>query len=51
VQDVTAATDPLTERLDLARIKPAKSHITVKFISLVWTPYWRQDERLRPAWE
>jgi hypothetical protein len=52
VQDVTAATDPLTERLDIARIKPVKSNIAVKLVGLAWTPYWRHDDgRLQPGWE
>ena len=52
VQDVAAATDPLTERFDKTRIKPTKSNIAVKLVGLLWTPYWRhEDGRRLPAWE
>jgi hypothetical protein len=52
VQNVTAAIDPLVERLDTARIKPTKSNIAVKLFGLAWIPYWRyEDGRLLPAWE
>jgi hypothetical protein len=51
-QDVSAATDPLTERFEVVRIKPIKSNIAVKLVSLAWTPHWRhEDGRLLPAWE
>jgi TATA-binding protein-associated factor Taf7 len=51
-QDMTAATDPLTERFEVIRIKPTKSNIAVKVVSLAWTPYWRHgDGRLLAAWE
>jgi hypothetical protein len=51
-QDVSAATDPLTERFEVVRIKPTKSNITVKLVSLAWTPHWRhEDGRLLPAWQ
>jgi hypothetical protein len=51
-QDMTGATDPLTERFEVIRIKPTKSNIAVKVVSLAWTPYWRHgDGRLLAAWE
>jgi hypothetical protein len=36
-----AATDPLTERLDLVSLKPSKSNIVVKLVALTWVPSWR----------
>ncbi len=36
-----AATDPLTERLDLVSLKPSKSNIVVKLVALTWVPNWR----------
>lgn len=51
-QDMTAATDPLTERFEVVRLKPTKSNIVVKLVSLAWTPYWRhEDGRLLPAYD
>jgi hypothetical protein len=49
---LAAATDPLTEQLKIVTLKPAKSHITVKLITLAWTPYWqRENETPVPAWQ
>jgi len=43
--------DPQTEVLEKLIIKPKKADINVQFVSLVWAPYW-QDEQgtLTPAW-
>jgi hypothetical protein len=43
--------DPLTEKLELLTIKPAKARIAVKLVALAWTPHWRAAEAaLVPAW-
>ena len=48
---LAAATDPLNEKLETISIKPAKSNIAVKLVTLAWTPHWRDAEgRLTPAW-
>lgn len=48
---LTAATDPLTERLDLISLKPSKSNIAVKLVALAWVPHWRSaDGASVPAW-
>jgi len=39
--------DAQTEELGKVSLKPAKTNIAVKFISLVWAPY--SDDK--PAWE
>lgn len=43
--------DPSSEMLETISIKPAKSDIVVQLVSLVWVPYW-QDEQGNsiPAW-
>jgi hypothetical protein len=41
------AYDPQTEELGKVSLKPTKTNIAVKFISLVWAPY--SDDK--PAWE
>jgi len=48
---LTAATDPLNEKLETISVKPTKSNIAVKLVALAWTPHW-QDEKgtLSPAW-
>ncbi len=44
--------DPMTEELETILIKPKKSDITVRLLSLVWTPYWKDDfGNITPAWE
>jgi len=48
---LAAATDPLNEKLETISIKPTKSNIAVKLVTLAWTPHWRDAEgRLTPAW-
>jgi len=41
---LTASIDPLTEELTPVIVKPKKTDITVPLVSLVWMPYW-QDEQ------
>ena len=49
---LAAATDPLTEKLDIVALKPAKSNISVKLVTLAWTPYWQGGgNALVPAWQ
>jgi uncharacterized protein YdgA (DUF945 family) len=48
---LAAATDPLNEKLETISIKPTKSNIAVKLVTLAWTPHWRaQDGTVIPAW-
>ena len=48
---LAAATDPLNEKLETISIKPAKSNIVVKLVTLAWTPHWRDATGgLTPAW-
>ena len=49
---LAAKMDPLTETLDTITIKPNKSNITVKLVTLTWTPHWKdQSGKLTQAWE
>ena len=49
---LAAATDPLTEKLETVVLKPAKSNISVKLVTLAWTPYWQGSGiPPTPAWE
>ncbi len=48
---LASATDPLTEKLETISIKPTKTNIAVKLVTLAWTPYWRDQKGvLTPAW-
>ena len=48
---LAAASDPLQEKLQPVSLKPAKADITVKLVTLAWTPHWRSsDGSLAPAW-
>jgi hypothetical protein len=51
--DVLAATtDPLNEKLETVSLKPSKSNIAVKLVSLAWTPYWLDEKGvLTPSWQ
>lgn len=47
---LAAATDPLSEKLETLSIKPTKANITIKILSLAWTPHWQDaDGVLTPA--
>jgi len=49
---LTAATDPLNEKLDTVSLKPTKANIAVKLVALAWTPHWRDGKGgLTPAWQ
>ncbi len=49
---LAAATDPLTEKLEAVALKPAKPNISVKLVTLAWTPYWQGNGiPPTPAWE
>ena len=48
---LAAAIDPLNEKLETISLKPTKSNITVKLVTLAWTPYWRDTKGTStPAW-
>jgi len=48
---LAAASDPLQEQLQPVSLKPAKADITVKLVTLAWTPHWRSsDGSMAPAW-
>ncbi len=48
---LAAATDPLNETLETIAIKPTKSNIAVKLVTLAWTPQWRDAKgAVTPAW-
>jgi len=43
--------DPQTEIFEILVIKPRKADINVKFVSLVWAPYWQDGQgTLSQAW-
>jgi hypothetical protein len=41
---LTEKIDPLTETLETISIKPKKTDILVQLVSLVWAPYWQDDQ-------
>ncbi|PYS70694.1 MAG: ATP-binding protein [Acidobacteria bacterium] len=44
--------DPTTEELGKVSLKPTKTNIAVKFLTLVWAPYWHDAQgNAKPAWE
>jgi hypothetical protein len=48
---LSATMDPLNEKLETISIKPTKSNIAVKLVTLAWTPHWRDAKgSLTPAW-
>ncbi len=48
---LAAATDPLNEKLETISIKPTKSNIVVKLVTLAWTPQWRDAQGMTTsAW-
>ena len=43
--------DPQTEELGKVSLKPTKANIAIKFLALVWAPYWQDGGDVKPAWE
>ncbi len=44
--------DPMTEELSKVSLKPTKTNISVKFLTLAWAPYWHDPQGgSNPAWE
>ncbi len=51
VEALAAAGDPLTEILETVALKPNKTNIAVKLVTLAWTPHWQDGKgNLTPAW-
>ncbi|MCS6288229.1 MAG: ATP-binding protein [Nitrospira sp.] len=49
---LAAATDPLTETLELLSLKPTTSNISIKLVALAWVPHWRDEAGTQtPAWQ
>jgi hypothetical protein len=43
--------DPQTEQLEKVSLKPKKTNITVKLLTFVWAPFWKNaDGKTTPAW-
>jgi hypothetical protein len=52
IEALTAATDPLTETLEPVTVRPRKSDISVRMVSLAWVPFWKDSQgSLTPAWK
>jgi hypothetical protein len=48
---LTAASDPLQEKLEVVCITPTKANITVRLVALAWVPHWQSaSNALTPAW-
>jgi hypothetical protein len=48
---IETAGDPQTETLESITVKPTKSNIGVKLLSLAWVPYWHDSQgSSSPAW-
>ncbi|MGH7217033.1 MAG: hypothetical protein ACREIG_07345 [Nitrospiraceae bacterium] len=49
---LAAATDPLNEKLESVSLKPTKANISVKLVTLAWTPHWRDEKGvLTQSWQ
>jgi hypothetical protein len=49
--ELTSRLDTLTEPLDTISIKPKKTNISVRLVTLAWAPHWQNAAgRLTPAW-
>ena len=49
---IQQSSDAQTETLETVNLKPTKSNISVKLLSLVWAPQWRDAQgQLTSAWE
>jgi len=49
--EITSRLDAHTEPLDTISIKPKKSNISVRLVTLAWAPHWQNAEgRLTSAW-
>ncbi|HSS30378.1 MAG TPA: ATP-binding protein, partial [Nitrospiraceae bacterium] len=50
-ESLAAATDPLNEKFESIAIRPTKSNIAIKLVTLAWSPYWRDGRgALTQAW-
>ena len=49
---IEKSSDPQTEVLETAIVKPTKANISIKLLSLAWLPYWHDTQgQSTPAWE
>jgi hypothetical protein len=49
---IQQGSDPQTEELETVNLKPTKANISVKLLSLVWAPQWRDAQgQITSAWE
>jgi hypothetical protein len=49
---LAAATDPIHEKLEPVSLKPTKANISVKLVTLAWTPHWRDEKGvLTQSWQ
>jgi hypothetical protein len=46
-----AAADPLTEKLETVTVRPKKSDVSVRSVSLAWAPFRGEGANAAPAWE
>jgi hypothetical protein len=47
-----AGTDPFKENLEPISIRPKKTNISVRLLSLAWAPHWQKaDGSSTPAWQ
>jgi hypothetical protein len=52
MNDLTTSFDSQTESLEQVSLKPTKTNIAVKLVTLVWVPYLRDTNgTMTPAWE
>jgi Helicase HerA, central domain len=50
-ESLEKAVDPQTEDLGKISLKPTKANISVKLLTLVWVPYWRDPQGAsKPGW-
>ena len=51
-ESLEKSNDPQTEQLETINLKPKKSNIAVKLLTLAWAPYWHDaGDQAVPGWE
>jgi hypothetical protein len=51
VAALSSRIDPATEQFETVAVKPKKTGITVRLLTLCWAPYVEEAGQMKPAWE
>jgi hypothetical protein len=51
-ESIQQTSEAQTETLETISLKPTKSNIDIRLVTLAWTPYWRDAQgQIVPGWE